>query len=93
MQDVYKNVEYYSLGKKYKVLIVFDMIACIISKKKLNSKVTELFIRGRKVSISIVLITQSYFKLPKEARLSSMLLFVIKIPNKIIHQILNLKIL
>ena len=53
MQDVYKNIEEYNLSKKHKVLIVFDnMIADIINNKKLNSVVTELFIRGRKLNIS-----------------------------------------
>ena len=48
MQDVYKNIEEYNIGKKRKMLIVFDdMIADMITNKKLNSVVTELFIRGR----------------------------------------------
>ena len=72
MQDVYKNIEDYNLGKKLKVLIVFDdMIADMINNKKLNPIVTELFIRGRKLNISIVFITQSYFKVPKDVRLNS----------------------
>ena len=67
MQDVYKNIEDYNPGKKRKVLIVFDdMIADIINNKKLNPIVTELFIRGRKLNIPIVFITQSYFKRPKD---------------------------
>ena len=57
MQDVYKNIEEYNSRKKRKKLIVFnDMIADLISNKKLNSIVTELFIRGRKLSFSLVLI-------------------------------------
>ena len=49
MQDVYKNIEEYNLGKTRKVLIIFDdMIVDMISNKKLNRVVTELFIRGRK---------------------------------------------
>ena len=49
MQDVYKNTEEYNLGKKRKVLIVFDdMIADVINNKKLNPIVTELFIRDKK---------------------------------------------
>ena len=49
------------------VLIVFDdMIADMINNKKLNPIVSELFIRGRKLNISIVFITQSYFKVPKD---------------------------
>ena len=70
--DVYKNIKKYNLGKKGEVLIVFDeMIADIISNKKLNPLVTELFIEGRKLNISIVFITQSYFKVSKEVRLNS----------------------
>ena len=66
MQDVYKNIEDYNPGKKRKILIVFDdMIADMINNKKLIPVVTELFIRGRKLNISIVFITQSYFKVPK----------------------------
>ena len=58
MQDVYKNIKDYNPGKKRKILIVFDdMIADIINNKKLNPIVTELFIRGRKLNISIVFIT------------------------------------
>ena len=55
-----------------KILIVFDdMIADMINNKKLNPIVTELFIAGRKLNISIVFITQSYFKVPKDVRLNS----------------------
>ena len=72
MQDVYKNIEDYNPGKKRKVLIVFDdMIADTINNKKLNPIVTELFIRGRKLNISIVFITQSHFKVTKDVRLDS----------------------
>ena len=60
MQDVYKNIEDYNPGKKRKVLTLFDdMIADMINNNKLNQIVTELFIRGRKLNISIVFITQS----------------------------------
>ena len=83
MQDVYKDIEDYNPGKKHKVLIVFDdMIADMINNNKLDSIVTELFIRGRKLNISIVFITQSYFKVPKDVRLNSTHFFIIKIPNK-----------
>ena len=47
------------------------MIADIIHNKKLDSVVTELFIRGRKLNISLVFITQSYFKVPKDVRLNT----------------------
>ena len=83
MQDVHKNIEKYNLGEKRKALIAFDdVIADMISNKKLNLIVTELFIRGRKLNISIVFITQSYFKVPKEVRLNTTHFFVMKIPNK-----------
>ena len=68
---------------KQKILIVFDdMIAGMIHNKKLNSIVTELFIRGRKLNISLVFITQSYFKVPKDVRLNTSHFFITKIPNK-----------
>ena len=83
MQDVYKNIEDYNPIKKRKVLIVFDdMIADMINNNKLNPIVNELFIRGRKRNISIALITQSYFKVPKDFRLNSTHSFIMKIPNK-----------
>ena len=83
MSDVYKNIEDYSPDKKIRVLIVFDdMIADIINNKKLNPVVTELFIRGRKLNISVVFITRSYFKVPKDVRLNSTHCFIMKIPNK-----------
>ena len=65
------------------ILILFDdRIAAMLSNKKLNTLVTELFIRGRKLNISLVLITQSYFVFPKIIRLNSTNYFVLKIPNK-----------
>ena len=83
MHDVYKNIEDYNPGKNRKVLIVFDdMIADMINSKKLDSIVTEFVIRGRKLNISIVFITQSYFKVPKDVRLNSTHFFIMKIPNK-----------
>ena len=83
MQDVYKNIEDYNPIKKRKILIAFDdMIADMINNNKLNPLVTELFIRGRKLNISIVFITQSYFNVPKNVRLNSTHFFIMKIPNK-----------
>ena len=83
MQDVYENIDEYNTDKERKILIVFDdMIADMINNKKLNSIVTELFIRGRKLNISLVFITQSYFKVPKDVRLNSTHFFIMKIPNK-----------
>ena len=76
MQDVYKNIDEYNTDKERKILIVFDdIIADMINNKTLNSIVTELFIRGRKLNISLVFITQSYFKVPKDDRLNTTLFY------------------
>ena len=83
IQDVYINIEDYNPIKKRKVLTVFDdMIADMINNNKLNPIVTELFIRGKKLNISTVFITQSYFKVTKDVRLHSTHFFIMKIPNK-----------
>ena len=58
------------------------MIADVINNKKVNSVVADLFIRGRKLNISLVFITQSYFEVPKDVRLNSTHFFIMKIPNK-----------
>ena len=58
------------------------MIADMINNKKLSSIVTELFIRGRKLNISLAFITQSHVKVPKDVRLNSSHFFIMKIPNK-----------
>ena len=69
MVDIYKNIEHYNPNKKRKILIVFDdMIADMLSNKTLDVIVTDLFIRGRKLNISLVFITQSYFAVPKDIR-------------------------
>ena len=83
MHDVYKNIDHYNPDKENKILIVFnDMIADMINNKKLNSIVTELFIRGIKLNISLIFITQSHFKVPKDVRLKTTHFFIMKIPNK-----------
>ena len=83
MDDVYKNIEEYNPNKERKILIEFDdMIADILSNKKLYPKVTELFIRGRKLTISVVFIVQSYFAAQTNIRLNSAHCFIMKIPNK-----------
>ena len=77
MHDIYKNIDEYNIDKERKILIVFDdMIADMISNKKLNSIVNE------KINISLVFITQSYFKVPKDVRLNTTHFFIAKIPNK-----------
>ena len=83
MQGVYKNIDEYNADKERKILIVFDdMIADMINNKKLNSIVTELFIRGRKLNIFLVFIIQSNFEFPKDVRLNFTHVFIMKIPNK-----------
>ena len=78
-----KNIDEYNPNKKRKILIVFDdMIADMLSDKKVNPIVTELSIRGRKQNISLVFITQSYFAVPKDIRLNSTDYFIMKITNK-----------
>ena len=83
MHDIYKNINNFNPNKENKILIVFnDMIVDMINNKKLNSPVSELFIRGRKLNISLAFITQSYFKVPKDVKLNTTHFFIIKIPNK-----------
>ena len=72
MHYVYKNINYYNPDKEKKILIVFDdMITDMIQNKKLNAIVTELFIRGRKLNIYLVFITQSYLNISKDVRLNT----------------------
>ena len=73
MQDVYKNIEEYNINKECKILIVFDhMITVWLITRG----------RGRKLNISPVFITQSYFKVPKDVRLNSTHSFIMKISDK-----------
>ena len=82
MNDIYENDEEYTPNKKRKRLIVFDdLITDILSNKKLNAIVSELFVRCKNLNISVVFITQSDFALPKD-RLISTHYFIMKIPNK-----------
>ena len=70
-------------SKKWRVLIVFDnLISNMEPNQKLSPIVTELFLRGRKLNISIMFISQSYFKVPKTIRINATQYFIIKIPNK-----------
>ena len=80
MHDVYKNIDMDNPDKENKILIVFDnMFADMINNKKLNSIVTELLFRDRKLNISLVFITQLYFKVPKDVRLNTTHVFIMKI--------------
>ena len=83
MKGVFEYIDEYNVDKENKILVVFDdLITDLINNKKLNSILTELFIRGIKLNISLVFITQSYFPVPKDVRLNTSHFFITKIPNK-----------
>ena len=83
MNDVYENIDNYNPKIKIKILIVFDdMVADIMTSKKFQSIIKELFIRCRKLNISLLFITQSYFSVPKDVRLNSTHSLIIEINNK-----------
>ena len=83
IDDIYKNIDERNPNKNRKRLIVFDdMIAGMLSNKKLSKTVTELFIKGRKLNVSLVFIAQSYVAVPKHIRLNSRHYFIMKILNK-----------
>ena len=83
MDDVYQNIDDYNPGRKRKILIVFDdIIADIMSNKTFQAKIKELFIRCRKLNISHVFITQSYFSVPKDVRWNSTHYLIMKINNR-----------
>ena len=75
-------LEDYNLTNKREMLVVFhDVISDIETNKNLYLIVTKLFLRGRKSNISLVFISQSYFKVPKTIRLNAAIYFIMKIPN------------
>ena len=83
MDDVFSNIDDYNPKRKRKILIVFeDMIADIMTNKKFQAMIKDLFIRCRKLNVSLVFIRQSYFSVPKEARLNSTHYLIIKINNR-----------
>ena len=83
MDDVLDNINNYNKNRDKKVLIVFDdMIADIEYNKNFKRIIKELFYRARKINVSIVFITQSYFRALKDARLNSMHYILMKIGNK-----------
>ena len=98
MVDIYENTAEYNAFKKRETIIVFDdMIADMLSNKKLNIKGTESFIRGRKLNISHIFITQSDFAMPESIRRHSTHYFIMKTPtnknfnkfHSIIHHIFD----
>ena len=83
MDDVFSNIDDCNPKRKRKILILFDdMIADIMTNKKCQAIIKKLFIRCRKLDISLVFITQSYFSVPKEARLNSTHYLIMKINNR-----------
>ena len=83
MNGVYANIGNYNPSRSRKILIVFDdIIADIMTNKKFQSIVKELFIRCRKINILLVFIIQSYFSVPNDIRLNSTHYFIMKINNK-----------
>ena len=88
MNDVYENIDNYNPNRKRKVLIVFDdTIADIMTNKKFQSIIKELFIRCKKPNISLVFITQSYFSVPKDVRLNSTHYLIMKINKRELQNI------
>ena len=84
MDDIYKNIKKQDSNRKGKILIVFDeMTADMLSNKNVNPIVTELSFWGRKLSTSLVFVTQSYFAAPENIRLNSTLYFIVIFPNKL----------
>ena len=80
MDDVYENIHDYNPNRRKKLLIVFDdMIADIITNKKFQAIIKKLFIRCRKLNISLVFITQPYFSVPKDVRLNLAYYLIMKI--------------
>ena len=83
MDDVYEDIDNYNPKRDKKVLIVFDdMIADIMTNKRFQAIIKELFIRCRKLNISLVFITQTYFSVPKDVRLNSTHCLIMKINNR-----------
>ena len=83
MDDAYKNIDDYNPSRQRKILIMFDdMIADIMTNKRFQAMIIELFIRCKKLNISLVFITQSYFSVPKDVRLNSTHYFIMKINNR-----------
>ena len=91
MDDVYENIDDYNSSRRRKILIAFDdMIADIMTNKKFQTIIKELFTRCRKLNISLVFIAQSYFSIPKDVRLNSTHYLIMKIKKEKNYRILQL---
>ena len=96
MDDIYDDIEDYNKKRKIKFLIVFDdIIIHVTSNKKAQQVLKELFIRCRKLNISLYFLTQSYFTVPTDVTLNCTHYIIFKLNNKllIIQLILIIKIL
>ena len=83
MDDIYDDINDYNKKRKRKVLIVVDdRISHVMSNKKAQQVLKELFIRCRKLNISLCFLTQSYFIVPKDARLNCTHYIIFKLNNK-----------
>ena len=83
MDDVYENIDDYNPIRKRKKIIVFgEMIANIMDNRRFQAITKELFIRCRKLNISLVFFTQSYFSVPKDVRSNSTHYLIMKINNR-----------
>ena len=86
MDGVYENIDDYNPNTQRKILIVFDdTTAVIMTNNKFQAIMNELFIRCRKLNLSLVFITQNYFSVPKDVRLNSTHYLVMKISNKMLQ--------
>ena len=83
MDDIYSNIDDYNPKRKRRILFVFDdMIADIMTNKRFQVIIKKLFTRSRKLNASLIFITQSYFKTPKDARLNSTHYLIMKIHDR-----------
>ena len=82
MDCVYQDNDDYNPSRKKNLIVFDDMIADILRNKKFQSIMKEVFIRSRKLNISLVFITQSYFSVPKDVRLNSTHYLIMKIKNE-----------
>ena len=83
MDDIFPQIEDYNKKRKRKVLIVFDdMVSHVMSDKKAQQILKDLFIRCRKLNISLCFLTQSYFSVPKDVRLNCTHYILFELHNK-----------
>ena len=83
MGDIYDDIEDYNKNRKRKALIDFDdMFSLVMPNKKVQQVLKELFIRCRKLNISLCFLTQSYFSVPKDVRSNCTHYIIFKLKNK-----------